>query len=151
MDALPTNAHYELAFGEIFRQYFAEEGAFYIDLWPLSGLYLAVASTRAAIQATQTSDISCERPRLLERFLKPIAGGPNLFDLTEREWRPWRAVFNKGFSVEHIYSLVPSMIDATSLYCSTLRELAHSERMFFLDPTTLRYTMDLIGRTTLCV
>ena len=97
MDTLPPNAHYELAFGEIFREYFTREGAFYVDLWPLSGLYLAVISPTAAIEAAQTSDISCERPRLLERFFKPIAGGPNLFDLGEKDWRPWRAIFSKGF------------------------------------------------------
>ncbi|KAL9039021.1 MAG: hypothetical protein Q9214_005047, partial [Letrouitia sp. 1 TL-2023] len=98
MDALPKDAHYELAFGDICRQYFSTDGVFYIDLWPLSELYLAVISPTAAIQATQTSGISCERPRLLERFFKPITGGPNLFDLSEKKWRPWRAVFNKGFN-----------------------------------------------------
>ena len=151
MDALPINAHYELAFGDIFRQHFTKEGAFYVDLWPLSGLYLALISPTAAMQAAQTSGISCERPRLLERFFKPIAGGPNLFDLVEAEWRPWRAVFNKGFSTEHVYSLVPGMINTTRIYCNSLRDFAHSGDMFFLDPTTLRYTMDLIGRTILCV
>ncbi|KAL8781360.1 MAG: hypothetical protein Q9213_006049 [Squamulea squamosa] len=151
MDPLPKDAHYELAFGDIFRQYFAKDGAFYIDLWPLSGLYLAVISPTAATQAVQTSAISCERPRLLERFFKPIAGGPNLFDLVEKEWRPWRTVFNKGFSTDHIYSLVPGMVDNTRIYCETLRKLAERGDMFLLDPTTLRYTMDLIGTTILCV
>lgn len=151
MDALPKDAHYELAFGDVFRQYFTREGAFYIDLWPLSGLYLAVISPTAAIQASQTSGISCERPRLLERFFKPIAGGPNLFDLVEKEWRPWRAVFNKGFSTEHISSLVPGMISTSNIYCDTLRKLAQKGDIFLLDPTTLRFTMDLIGRTLLYV
>lgn len=151
MDALPKDAHYELAFGDIFRQYFARDGAFYIDLWPLSELYLAVISPTAAIQAAQTSGISCERPRLLERFFKPITGGPNLFDLSEKKWRPWRAIFNKGFSTEHVLSLVPGMISITSTYCDTLRKHAQKGDMFLLDPTTLRFTMDLIGKTVLCV
>ena len=151
MDALPKDAHYQLAFGDIFRKRFSREGAFYIDLWPLSGLYLAVISPTAAIQATQTSGISCERPRLLERFFKPIAGGPNLFDLIESDWRPWRAVFNKGFSTDHILSLVPAMISTTRIYCDTLQKLAKKNELFFLDPVTLRFTMDLIGKTLLCV
>ena len=149
MDALPKDAHYELAFGDIARKYFSKEKAFYIDLWPLSGLYLVLTSLTAANQATQTSAIACERPRLLERFFKPIAGGPNLFDLVEKDWRPWRAVFNKGFNTEHIWSLVPDMIETTSIYCDTLRKLARKGDIFALDPTTLRYTMDLIGKTIL--
>ena len=151
MDALPRDAHYELAFGDIFRQYFAKEGAFYIDLWPLSGLYLALISPTAAVQATQTSGISCERPRLLERFFKPIAGGPNLFDLVEKDWRPWRVIFNKAFSTEHILSLVPVMITTSSIYSDTLRKFARQEEMFSLDGITLRFTMDLIGKMILCV
>ena len=151
MDALPKDAHYELAFGDIFRQYFRKEGAFYIDLWPLSGLYLAVISPTAATQAAQTSGISCERPRLLERFFKPIAGGPNLFDLVEKDWRPWRVIFNRAFSTEHILSLVPAMITTTSIYSDTLRELTQKEEIFSLDRLTLRFTMDLIGKIILCV
>ena len=151
MDTLPKDAHYELAFGEIFRQEFTRQGIFYIDLWPLSGLYLAVMSPKVAIQATQTSSLSCERPTLLKRFFKPIAGGSNLFDLTEKEWRPWRAIFSKGFSTEHILSLVPAMARTTNTYCDTLRMLARKGNMFYLDPTTLRFTIDMIGKTILCV
>lgn len=149
MDALPQGAHYELAFGDIFRQYFAKEGVFYLDLWPMSGLFLAVVSPNVATQAAQTSSISCERPPLLKRFFNPIAGGPNLFDLTENEWKPWRAVFNKGFSSDHSLSLVPGMTKITSTYCDTLRKLAQKEEMVYLDPTTLRFTMDMIGKTIL--
>ena len=150
MDALPANAHYQLAFGNIFQQYFEKEGAFYLDLWPLSSLYLALISPTAATEATQTSEISCERPRLLERFFKPITGGPNLFDLPEKDWKPWRAVFNKGFGTEYISSLVPGMVGTTKMYCDNLRNLAHRGDIFLLDPVTLRFTIDLVGITILC-
>lgn len=151
IDRLPKGAHYELAFGDIFRQHFMKEGMFYLDLWPVSGLFFAVMSPKIAIQAAQTSSLACERPPLLERFFKPIAGGPNLFDLTEKEWKPWRAVFNKGFSTEHTLSLVPGMTRMTKTYCDTLRRLAEKGEMFYLDPTTLRFMMDMIGQTILYV
>lgn len=151
MDALPKDAHYELAFGDILRQEFASEGVCYLDMWPLSGLYLAVMSPKVATQATQTSSLACERPTLLKRFFKPIAGGSNLFDLTEKEWRPLRAIFNKGFNTEHILSLVPAMASTTSVYCETLRKFAQAGDMFYLDPCTLRFTVDMIGKTVLYV
>ena len=88
---------------------------------------------------------------MLRRFFKPIAGGPNLFDLPEKEWKPWRAIFSKGFGSDYILSLVPGMVKETSIYCETLRSLARKGDMFFLDPTTLRLTLDLVGRTVLCV
>ncbi len=152
MDALPKGAHYQYAFGDVAREHFVKEGVYYVDLWPLGGLFLTVVSPKVAIQATQTNtSLSSERPALLRRFFKPIAGGPNLFDLPEKEWRPWRAAFNKGFSSDHILSLVPGMAQQTSVYCNTLRMLAREGDLFYLDPTTLRFTMDLIGKTILSV
>ncbi|PQE04870.1 cytochrome P450 protein [Rutstroemia sp. NJR-2017a BBW] len=127
---LPRGAHYQFMFGDIARKYFLNEGVFYLDLWPMSGLFLT-------------------RPHLLERFFKPIAGGPNLFDLHESQWKPWRAVFAKGFSEQHIFSLVPGIVKETKVYMETLRGLARKGEMFSLDTTTLRFTMDMIGRTIL--
>lgn len=43
------------------------------------------------------------------------------------------------------------MVKITETYCDTLRKLAKKGDMFFLDPITLRFTMDQIGQTILCV
>lgn len=111
-------------------------------------MILVVISPNTATQATQTNvNLSMERPVFLRRFFKPIAGGPNLFDLPEREWKPWRAVFNKGFSADYSVSLVPGMVEETEWYKERLRMLAKEGRIFSLDDVTLRYAMDLIGRT----
>lgn len=99
---------------------------------------------------TQTNDhLSMRRPFLLPRFFKPITGGLTLFDMREDEWKPWRAVFNKGFSAEHVLSLVPGMVKETVIYADTLRQFALKGDMVYLDSITLRYTMDMIGRTIL--
>jgi cytochrome P450 len=149
-DELPKGAHYQYMFCDIARKHFTKEGAFYIDLWPMSALFLAVVSPNTAMQINQpTSSLASERPPLLRRFFKPIAGGTNLFDLPEKEWRPWRAVFNKGFSSEHVSSLVPGMVKETLVYLETLRGHAREGNMFFLDNMTLRFTMDMIGKTIL--
>ena len=152
MDGPPKGAHYQYLFCDIMREHFAKEGMFYIDLWPVSGLYLAVVSPSVATQVTQTNpNLSMERHPMLRRFFKPITGGPSLFDLPEKEWKPWRAVFSKGFGSEHIFSLVPGMIEQTEVYCQTLRNKALSGDLFTLDPLSLRFTIDLIGKTILQV
>jgi len=149
-DGLPYGAHYQYMLGEVAREHFLEEGAFYMDLWPISGLFLTVTSPKIGIQATQTNQNLCSRrPALVRRFFKPIAGGSNLFDLPEKEWKPWRAVFNKGFNNDHILSLVPGILKETRVYCRTLRSLALKGNMFYLDTTTLRFTIDIIGWTLL--
>lgn len=150
IDSLPKGAHYQYAFGDIARQHFTKEGAFYIDVWPITGLFLIIVTPKAAIQTIQTNvSTSMSRPILMPRFFKPIAGGPNLFDLPENEWRPWRAIFAKGFNAEHTLSLVPGMVKETLVFRETLRNLAQKGDMFLLDFKTLRFTMDLIGKTIL--
>ena len=86
---------------------------------------------------------------MLKRFFKPIAGGSNLFDMAEREWRPWRAVFSKGFSTEQVTSLVPHVLRETEVYKEKLRDLVRKKEMFYLDLVTLRFMSDVMGRTIL--
>ena len=151
LDALPPKAHYQYALGDLALNRFSKEGCYYIDSWPVTGLIMINISPRIAPQVLQAGKISLERPSLLPRFFKPIAGGRNLFDLGETEWRPWRAVFVKGFNTEHIASLVPGMVKETQAYCKILNRRATKGEMFSLDTTTLRFTMDLIGKTILYV
>ena len=149
IDKLPPNAHYQSALGDIAREHFSKEGVYYLDLWPVSGLLLVVVSPHVANQIHANPIMSMERPALLPRFFRPICGGPSMFDLRKGKWRPWRAIFSKGFSADHTLSLVHGMVDETVIYCQTLRKLAQKEEMFYLDLTTLRFTIDVIGKTIL--
>ena len=150
MDVLPPKAHYQYMFADIAHEKFQNEGLYYIDLWPASGMMIIVTSPLVAAQVAQTNSQLCyDRASMLTRFFKPIAGGPNLFDMAEKEWRPWRAIFNKGFGTEQVTSLVRHVLSETEVYKEKLRGLARKQEMFFLDPVTLRFTMDIIGQTIL--
>ena len=72
-----------------------------------------------------------------------------MFDMAEPEWRPWRAVLSKGFNNEHFVSHLPGMIKETKIYAETLRNFARKEEMFYLDLVSLRFMMDMIGKTLL--
>ena len=72
-----------------------------------------------------------------------------MFDMSEPEWRPWRAVFTKGFNNEHFNSHLAGMIEEVKTYAETLRGLAGNGEMFYLDLVTLRFVMDMIGKTLL--
>lgn len=137
-------------FADIAREHFQSEGLFYIDMWPASGMMIIVTSPLVAAQIAQTNAKICyERAFILRRFFKPIAGGPNLFDMGEKEWRPWRGIFTKGFGTEQVTNLVPHVLKETEVYKERLRGLARKEEMFYLDLVTLRFTMDMIGQTIL--
>lgn len=150
MDNLPKNAHFQNMFADIAHEHFQSEGLFYIDMWPVSGMMIIVTSPLVATQVAQTNTKICyDRALLLKRFFKPIAGGPNLFDMGEREWRPWRGIFSKGFGTEQVISLVPHVLRETEVYKERLRNLAKKKEMFYLDLVTLRFTIDVIGQTIL--
>ncbi|TVY18274.1 putative sterigmatocystin biosynthesis P450 monooxygenase [Lachnellula arida] len=145
-ERLPKDAHYQYMFGEIYRDHFEKEGAFFIDLWPMTGLCYAVFSPHVAAAVMQNPNLSMQRPYLLSRFFKPIAGGPNLFDMKEADWRPWRTVFSKGFNG---LGLVPGVVEETQVYAQTFRDLARKKERFSLDMVSLRFLMDVTGRTIL--
>jgi hypothetical protein len=152
LDRLPKDAHYHYAPAEIGTEHFAETGAYYLDLWPMTGITLIIISPKIGTQVTQTNPrVNCKRPKLLSRFFLPITGGPSMFDVDEAAWKPWRAVFNKGFHSDHINSLVPGIVEDVSVYANTLHNAATGGKMIFLEPMTLRFMMDIIGKTILYV
>ena len=117
-------------FTEILRGSFSKEGCCYLDLCPFSDPFLMIMSPTLATQATQTAtEIACERPPRLDRFFKPLAGGPNLFDLPEKRWKSWRLVFTKGFGADNLASFVPGMIEETlQQHRQTLEEVRPKRR-----------------------
>lgn len=94
LDKIPPKAHYQSALGDIAREHFLHEGCYYIDMWPVSGLLFIIAVPHKAGQIHANPNMSMLRPPLLPRIFKPFAGGPNMFDMRDHEWRPWRAKFN---------------------------------------------------------
>ena len=120
-----------------------------MDLWPVSGLLFVNVSPHVANQIHVNPAISMQRPALLPRWFNPICGGPSLFDMREHEWKRWRGVFSKASNPEHTLSLVPSMVDETLVYCDNLKDMAEKGEIFKLDLLTLRFTIDVIGKTIL--
>ncbi len=150
MDSLPKDAHQNLAFGEVARRHFPDEGLYYIDLWPFSEPMLIVVSAALATQVTQTAvAIATQKPPIIRDWMRPFTGGPSLFEMPETEWKPWRAIFNKAFASSHLLSLVPGLMDDAQVYLDILRQHARAGDMFYLDPVTLRFMIDIIGRSVL--
>ena len=150
IDRMPSDAHYQYSFATIARELFPDKGAFYMDLWPMSGLFFTVVSPKIATEITQQNPaLSSERPVLLRRYMKPITGGLTIFDQEEDEWKPWRAAFIKGFQGDHIMSLVPGMVKQIQVYAETLGGIADKGEMCCLDPITLRFMIDMIGKEVL--
>ena len=148
MDALPSDVHVNVSTAEISRG-FTKTDAFYLDFWPFSRTILVISSPDAAMQVTQKHNLP--KPVLLHDYFLPITGGPNLFTMVEQQWKPWREIFNPGFSASYILEQVPHIVHEVLVYSEILREHARKGDIFSLDETSLSLTMDMIGAITLSV
>ncbi len=151
MQDKPPDASPVYAVGEICQRFFAQQGICYLDLWPLGEQVAVITSPALAEQATTTNAaLAAERPqRLVSRFFRPLTGGPCLFDMPERQWKPWRAIFNKSFGPAFAVAQVPSLVDDTLVFCETLRQYARNDEVLVLSDVTRRLAMDFVGHTAL--
>jgi cytochrome P450 len=143
----PRNGIKVYLFGELVRR-FGKSGAVYLDLWPLAEPFLVITSPYLANQVTTTA-IAYEKPDALRKWFHSLTGGISIFDAPGGQWKSLRALFNRGFSANHLLPLVPDMIEEAEIYCSILRGHAKKGDMFYLDPTNLRFMLDVIGRAAL--
>lgn len=141
----PKDAYKNYFFGAIATSFDAD--AAYLDLWPFSDPLLIVANAEMAEQATSNTTVAFEKPEALRIWLRPIAGGITMFDGSSEVWKPLRAMFNAGFTSNYVWSLVPAIVREVNVYRKILRQRAQEKEMFFMDPVTLRFMIDVTGNT----
>jgi len=147
LSSIPQDCNPFLVFGEVSKAF--PLGVFYLDIWPFGSPFLIVTSLNAATQATQQTEIAYNRPPELLKDFKPITGGPNLFSMPEEDWKPLRAMFNPGFSHQSVSEFIEHIVEESLVYRRILAGHAEERNLVDLDTATLRFTMDLIGRTVL--
>ena len=122
-------------------------GVFYLDLWPLGGRMMVMADPKAAQQATVQS--SLPKAPVMREALVPLAGELNMVTLEGKEWRRVRSMFNPGFSLTHLMTLVPEFVEDALVFVEILKEIAEKKGLTRLEELTTRFTIDIIGRAVL--
>ena len=88
----------------------------------------------------------------LKLFMGLLAGSSeNLLSSDGTEWATWRRIFNPGFSTSNLTTFVPSIIEETEVFCSTLEKYAKSNRIFRLEEVLTKLSIDVIGQLILLV
>ena len=120
---------------------------YYLDLWPFQRQMLIVGSPDACYQITQEHSLpKCES---VGEYIHPLVGPKNLLTMEGQDWKYWRGIFNPGFNVGHLITLVPGIVEDTLTYCDILREHATKGDMFQLEEVTTKLTVDIIGKVVL--
>jgi cytochrome P450 len=65
--------------------------------------------------------------------MAPISGPENLLLSNGARWKKQRAVFNPGFSPQHIMDQLPTVIDVAEEYVKALDQLVAHDKVFRLE------------------
>lgn len=146
---MPANAHGQLLPLLLAREYpeIGEKGLLYVDVWPLGPPMLAVYHPDIMSQFTQEAS-QLKHPNVREEFA-PFTRNQDLATMEGPEWKAARAMFNPGFSVKNLMSLMPSFVEEALVFRRRLTEAAASKETVQLEKLTTHLTVDIIGRATL--
>jgi cytochrome P450 len=122
-------------------------GAALLDMWPLTRPMLVVFNPEMMAQFCQ--DVSLLKADLITEEFTPFTGCKDLLSLEGQEWKKWRKIFNPGFSVQNIATMVPAMIEEISVFRDWLIATAASDQTVKLEPSALKMTVDVIARSVL--
>ena len=147
LSKIPKDAHSHYLPDQL-RQAYPDMGPiFYIDAWPFTTLTLVVASPATLAQIT-TEHVLPKFPAIKD-YLYPLANGKDIVSMDGREWKYWRAIFNPGFNMSHLMTLVPDIVKETTVFCEVLQHHALEQDMFRMKALTDNLAMDVIGKVVL--
>jgi cytochrome P450 len=119
-----------------------------IDLWPMSDSVVNLVTPEPTTQAFANHRFP--KHSLVRKGMEILTGGPNMLTMSADEWKPWRGVFNPGFSSASINAQIGAVVDRVEVFRSLLVENA-GKSAFPLGDLTSRLTADVIVKLTLQV
>ncbi|KAI0387352.1 cytochrome P450 [Hypomontagnella monticulosa] len=135
--------HLQKEFPEI-----ANQGIVYMDPWPIGYPILTVYNPEMMAQFTQENSLPKYWAMGQVEF-KPFTDGEDLVNLDGAEWKAARSIFNPGFSIKNLLSLVPDMTDEVLVFRERLQKAAESGEVVKLEDYTTDVTVDVVGRAVL--
>ncbi|KAI7788567.1 hypothetical protein LA080_008457 [Diaporthe eres] len=125
----------------------AEQAVLYLDTWPFSHPMMAVFHPDIMAQFTQ--DNSRPKHSQMREEFHILSGCNDLVNQEGQVWKMWRSIFNPGFSVKNLMSLVPAFLEEIQVFRDWLGDVAESGQVVQLEAKAMRATGDIIGRATL--
>lgn len=129
---------------EKMRREFNLPGLFYVDTWPLSVPLMIISEPSVAAQITQSRSLP-KHPLVMD-VLRGLIGDHSIFSTEGQEWRALRSMFNPGFSLAHLMTLVPFIADEVMIFHNKLQEFAKTGETFPMNERATYLTIDVIGK-----
>jgi cytochrome P450 len=121
---------------------------FLLDLRPINYAMTVVASHQVAEQVsktTKTFPTSTPKSPTLGSGFRRLIGAKSILTQEGDSWKALRKRFNAGFAPHHLLTLLPAIIDKSTIFMDRLDALAESGKDFDMDPLCTSLTFDIIG------
>jgi len=144
MKNYPSDIHPQTHFTEMAIKY-SMPPAYYMDLWPFAESLVIITDPALAAQ-TQNSP-NFHRHPFVNSFLGGLVGKRSIFSTTPKDWHRQRGWFAPAFSMTHLLTLVPGMVEEALVFKEKLTKYACTGEIFVLNEATTQLAIDVIGRT----
>ncbi|KAE9376613.1 cytochrome P450 [Stipitochalara longipes BDJ] len=143
----PTDSHPHGVFTMMQRKY-ALKGMWFMDTWPASPQrQLIIADPSLAAQITQIHNLP--KSAAMEQYAGHIAGPQSMIFTEGAIWKKSRSLFNSSFSLAHLMTLVPTIVDDALIYRQVIGEHADSGEVLPVEEALARLMIDIIGHIVL--
>jgi cytochrome P450 len=142
-NSLPPKAHAQLTMLKLQREYDLP-GIFYLDLYPLSNPLLIDSDPSVSSQLSQADKFV--PPSALMDSIGLLIGRHSIFTSSGKEWRRLRLMFSSGFSLIHVTTLVPQLVDDMLVFQKLLAARAKTGHVFRMNDMTTYLALDMIGK-----
>ncbi|KAF3924432.1 hypothetical protein AA313_de0208016 [Arthrobotrys entomopaga] len=147
--SMPLDVHPQVQLPFLFKKYdLNDSGVLYLDLWPIGTSMVVISNPDLAYQVSQAHSLP-KAEEQLDPILNPLSGPGNLVSISGPTWKFWRTVFNPGFAVQHLMTLMPGIVKDCETFCQVMEERAKQGKVVNLERHTTCLTIDIIGRAIL--
>jgi hypothetical protein len=120
---------------------------YYFDVWPMGPPTLIICNADVAEQITVKH--SLDKHPMVKDFLKQHLGVNNIAAANGQVWRKARTIYNPGFAVSHLMTVISTIIEDVLVFRDVLDEYAESQEVIELEEVAMKLSFDVIGRLVL--
>jgi cytochrome P450 len=120
----------------------------FFDTRPAQHPLALIASHELAEQitkASKTQQYSVTKSPTIQEGLGKLIGKYSLLSQDGESWKGLRKTFNPGFAPQHLFSLLPIIVDKTYTFMGKLDALAHAGVETEMESYCTNVTFDIIG------
>lgn len=149
----PKGLHVDAYMHDLVKSTPGDPSLMFLDLRPMTWSMVVVARHEVAEQISKSNKLfpysTPKSPTMIE-FERLI--GPRSFLMHSGEgWKEVRKRFNPGFAPQHLMTLLPCILDKTSIFVDRLDGYAKSGHDFLLLQAIIDLTFDIIGAVVMDV